>query len=124
MIDKRQANRDYQRIKYSEYKKLRKELLDKVDHQCYLCEQQYSERHLHFHHLEYHEEESDYKRKTNAQWLRWQRVKEAAANPDRFRVLCVACHSMITRLQLGRQVNWDKLPECMGNYQERGNVKT
>jgi hypothetical protein len=117
MSTKAQKDRDYQKVRYAEYQKRRQAAIESFGGCCYLCptDNSQSKHALHFHHVEYHPEESNYKRKTSAMWLRWQRLMEVEAHPERFRVLCQPCHNLITKLQQGRQIRWDRLVECLGD---------
>lgn len=92
--EKRKAwDRENSKKKYTKYKELRKEALDKLGGKCILCEKNND---LHLHHIEYHAD-SDYPR-TGSGWSRIRRVTEALENPERFKLLCSGCHQSITTI--------------------------
>lgn len=63
---------------------------------CFLCGATQGWQSFHLHHREYHPEESAYARDSHSLWTRINRVAEAEAHPERFRLLCNACHRLIT----------------------------
>ena len=91
----RKKEYDRQRAKklYEEYKKKRTELLIKFGSKCFVCEER--EGDLHFHHLEY----GEYGKYGHASmWRRIQHNKEIEEFPERFKLLCNSCHSIVTIL--------------------------
>jgi len=65
---------------------------------CYVCGNTEGANKYHLHHVHYHPTESNYERSSKSQWTRVQRVREATAHPERFKLLCGPCHRLVTAL--------------------------
>lgn len=83
---------------YTEFQERRAALLVKLGNKCYLCDRN-AEKGFHFHHIEYHEIESNYPRHSKSMSVRWKRLKEAETNPKRFKLLCPKCHRVLSGIE-------------------------
>lgn len=82
---------------YEEFKERRLRLIkDVFNDQCYVCHDE-AEQGFHFHHVEYYPD-SNYPRHSKSMNVRLKRLSEAEQYPERFRLLCGACHLMAERI--------------------------
>jgi hypothetical protein len=96
---KKEYDRQYKQTQYEEFRKLKDWVTEELfEGECFLCGTQEGHTEFHLHHLRYHPEDSSYARNSKAQWTRNLRLKEAIEHPERFRLLCPACHRMVTTL--------------------------
>jgi 5-methylcytosine-specific restriction endonuclease McrA len=111
-FDKREYDRKRAEIAYADFKQRRKLVIESLGGCCYLCSRH--REFYHFHHVTYHETESAYGRHAKTFWVRLKRLEEAEAHPERFRILCSRCHSLVEGLQRAlNSTNFDKLTELL-----------
>lgn len=87
---KRDNDRKQMKVKYGRYKTKRAELIIQFGSKCWVCDGDYL---LQFHHLEYGELG---KLGHASMWRRIQHLREIEQFPERFKLLCGKCHSVVT----------------------------
>jgi hypothetical protein len=96
---KKTYDNQYKKARYQEFRAERDRVtLGLFEGKCYLCGNEKDYNAYHFHHLEYHPEDSAYIRNSKAQWTRNLRLQEATNHPERFVLLCPPCHRLVTTL--------------------------
>jgi len=113
MFDRKEYDRIHTAALYEEFQ-IRKERLvrEKFEGKCFLCDKE-GWKGFHFHHIWYHETESNYPRHSKAMNIRWKRLKEAEQHPERFKVLCGPCHRLVESLKNGSKYNSERLKELL-----------
>lgn len=97
--NKMEYDNQYKKARYGEFRAERDRVtLEIYGGKCFLCGSDHGYNQYHFHHLEYHPEDSAYTRNSKAQWTRNLRLQEATDHPDRFVLLCPPCHRLVTTL--------------------------
>ena len=92
----RKTNREIQKGQYAKFREAKEKVsLEQFGGKCWLCGKSYGWEGYHLHHIDY-TNESLYERNSKALWTRRLRVAEATEHPERFRLLCPACHRLIT----------------------------
>jgi len=77
--------------RYSAYKKNRKRAIKLLGNKCKRCKKP-AKTDFNLHHKKYHPVESNYPRDAVSMTTREKRVDEALRYPNRFELLCSACH--------------------------------
>lgn len=112
-------NRQRSRRIYEQYRQDRLDAFTLFDGCCYTCGMvaTLGRPGFHFHHVQYHPQESDYSRSSRALSVRLRRLAEVKKNPDRFRLLCAGCHVTLSRMHHLRQqcgdMNMNRLLELL-----------
>ncbi len=83
------------------YGKLRKQALDLVGRECFICKRN---KGIQLHHKWYGEEGSPWKIYKSTSTMETASLKEVLVHPERFAPLCFVCHRFITRVQKNPQV--------------------
>lgn len=102
-MSEEEYDRQYTQARYTVYRKRRHQVLSTLfAGRCFLCGATEGFESFQLHHVEYHPTESNYGRQSDSQATKVRRLKEAAQNPERFRLLCNTCHRIVGTL--GREV--------------------
>lgn len=88
-FNKIEYNRARRKEEYDEFKQQRTKAMELLGGKCVNCNK-IAQKGFHFHHIEYIE---DYPTHSKSMSVRWKRLKEALAHPERFALLCPHCHN-------------------------------
>lgn len=107
--NRKEYDRKHSKEIYAQYKSERITVLKLFSSKCYCCGSIEQDK-LCLHH-KYYDDESNYPRTSNG-WSRIRRIREAKANPDKFTLLCGACHRLIHSLLSMKNLNSKHFEVC------------
>jgi hypothetical protein len=97
---KRASDQKYSAAKYEQFRIDKDHVcLNVLGGECYICGDDEDAQNFHLHHVVYDEEESAYARNSKSFHVRRKRLDEAMEHPERFKLLCPACHRSVSSVQ-------------------------
>ncbi len=97
----------YDRRRYADFQVRRAAVMTLLGGKCYLCDK-LAEAGFHLHHVVYDPVESNYPRHARSLYVRFKRVKEAEAHPERFCLLCDKDHKLVEMVKHRKSAKWVK----------------